>query len=85
MVVVRQRERSTTKLDPKNSLYPLRHFTEHLVGVFRKLPEERDLYHETTTHLINQLKSTPVLHLQQYTFNQGLDSSTNSTTVHNRW
>jgi hypothetical protein len=59
MVVVRQRERSTTKLDPKNSLYPLRHFTKYLVGVFGKLPEERDLYHETTTLLINQLRAHP--------------------------
>jgi hypothetical protein len=29
------------------------------VGVFGKLPEERDLYHETTTLLINQLRAHP--------------------------
>jgi hypothetical protein len=33
--------RSTTKIDSKNSLYPLSHFTEHLLVVFSKLPRER--------------------------------------------
>jgi hypothetical protein len=75
MVLGRPRERSTTKLDPKNSLYPLKHFTEQLVDVFGKLPGENDLDHESSTFLIQQLKSTPGLHLQQYTFNQRLDSS----------
>jgi hypothetical protein len=40
MVLVRSRERSTTQLDSENSLSPLGHFTEHLEGVFEKLPQE---------------------------------------------
>jgi hypothetical protein len=35
--------RSMTKIDSKNSLYPLRYFTEYLVVVFSKLPRENDL------------------------------------------
>jgi hypothetical protein len=34
--------RLTTKIGLKNSLYPHRHFTEHLVGVFEKQPVEND-------------------------------------------
>ncbi len=49
MVLARPRVRSTTKIDSKNSLYPLRHFTEHLLVVFRKLPWENDLNHESSS------------------------------------
>jgi hypothetical protein len=58
MVLARPLVRSTTKIDSKNSLYPLRYFTEHLVGVFRKLPRENDLDHEFSSLLIRWLKST---------------------------
>jgi hypothetical protein len=58
MVLAGPRVRSTTKFDSKNSLYPLSHFTEHLVGVFRKLPRENDLDHESSRFLIRWLKST---------------------------
>jgi hypothetical protein len=33
----------------KNSLYPHRHFTEHLVGAFRNSPWESDLNHESSS------------------------------------
>jgi hypothetical protein len=41
MVLARLRERLMAKIDSKNSLYPHRYFTEHLVGVFEKPPWER--------------------------------------------
>jgi hypothetical protein len=41
----------------KNSLYPHRHFTEHLVGTFRKSPRESDLNHEFSSLLIQRLKN----------------------------
>jgi hypothetical protein len=47
-----------TKIDSKNSLSPLRHFTEHLVDVFGKLPRENDLDHKFSKLLIRWLKST---------------------------
>jgi hypothetical protein len=59
MVLVRRRERSTTEIDSKNSLYPLRHFTEYLVGVLGKLPRENDLDHESSRLSIWWLNSTP--------------------------
>jgi hypothetical protein len=43
MVLARPGVRSMTKIDSKNSLYPLGHFTEHLVGVFGKTPCERNV------------------------------------------
>jgi hypothetical protein len=58
LVLARPYERSTTKIDSKNSLSPLRHFTEHLVGEFVKLPRENDLDHESLRLLIRWLKST---------------------------
>jgi hypothetical protein len=61
--------RSTTKIDSKNSLYPLRHFTEHLMGVFRKLPRKNNLDHESSRFLIWWLKST---------------TGTQPATIHNR-
>jgi hypothetical protein len=47
-----------TKINSKNSLYPFSHFTEHLVDVFKKLPRENDLDHESSRLLIWWLKST---------------------------
>jgi hypothetical protein len=57
-VLVRLLERLTTKINSKNSLSPLRHFTEHLVSVFGKLPRENDLDHESPRLLIRWLKGT---------------------------
>jgi hypothetical protein len=57
-VLVRLHERLTTKINSKNSLSPLRHFTEQLVGVFGKLPRENDLDHEFSKLLIRWLYST---------------------------
>jgi hypothetical protein len=37
-MLARTRARSMTKLRSKNSLYPHRHFTEHLVGAIKKSP-----------------------------------------------
>jgi hypothetical protein len=51
-VLTRPHKRSTTKTRLKNSLSPLRHFTEHLVGVFEKLPRENDLDRESSRLLI---------------------------------
>jgi hypothetical protein len=41
-MLARQRARSTTKIRSRNNLYYHRHFTEHLVDVFRKQPVESD-------------------------------------------
>jgi hypothetical protein len=57
MVLAGPRVRST-KIDSKNSLYPFRHFIEHLVGVFRKLPRRNNLDDESSRFLIRWLKST---------------------------
>jgi hypothetical protein len=62
--------RSTTKLDSKNSLYPLSHFTEYLVGVFRKLPRKSDLNHEYSSLLIQRLKNQTGFTLQPFTQNR---------------
>jgi hypothetical protein len=40
------RARSTIKIGSKNSLYPHSHFTEHLMGMFRKSLRESDLNQE---------------------------------------
>jgi hypothetical protein len=58
-VLVRPHERSTTKTRLKNSLSPLRHFTEHLVDVFEKLPWKNDLDHKSSRLSIRWLNSTP--------------------------
>jgi hypothetical protein len=63
MMLVRPRERSTIKIDSKNSLYPLSQFTEHLVGVFGKLPLENDLDHKSSRLSIRWLNSTPGIQL----------------------
>jgi hypothetical protein len=47
-----------TEINSKNDLYLLRHFTEHLVGVFRKSPRESNLKHKTSSFSILQLKKT---------------------------
>jgi hypothetical protein len=39
-VIAKTRARSMTKIRSKLNLYPHRHFTEHLVGAFRKSPQE---------------------------------------------
>jgi hypothetical protein len=49
MVLARPRERPTTKINLKNSLYPLIYFTEHLVGVLSKLPQKNNLDHESSS------------------------------------
>jgi hypothetical protein len=64
-VLARPHERSTTKIDSKNSLSPLRYFTEHLVSVFEKLLRENDLDHESLRLPIRWLNSTPGITLQQ--------------------
>jgi hypothetical protein len=48
MVLARPRARSMIKIKLKNSLCTHRHFTEHLVGAFEKLPWECDLNHESS-------------------------------------
>jgi hypothetical protein len=58
-VLTRPHKRSTTKTRLKNSLSPLRHFTEHLVGVFEKLPWENDLDRESSRLLIRRVNATP--------------------------
>ena len=55
------------KINSKNSLSHLRHFTEHLVDVFRKLPWENDLDHKSSSLLIRRLKNHTGDHLQQFT------------------
>jgi hypothetical protein len=47
-----QDQRSTIKIGSKNSLYPHRYFTEHLVGAFEKSPRESDLNHKSSSLLI---------------------------------
>jgi hypothetical protein len=54
MVLARLCVRSTIKIDLKNSLYPYRHFTEQLVGVFGKSPRESDLNHESSFDPVTQ-------------------------------
>jgi hypothetical protein len=57
----------------KNSLYPLRHFTEQLVGAFRKPPWEYNLDRESSSLLNRQLKS-----------NTGNPLPTNHTEIHQK-
>jgi hypothetical protein len=45
-VLARPRARSMIKIRLKNSLYSHRHFTEHLVGAFRKPPRKSNSCHE---------------------------------------
>jgi hypothetical protein len=64
-VLVSSCERPTTLNDSENSLSPLGHFTEHLEGVFEKLPSENNLDHKFFTLSIRWLRSTPGITLQQ--------------------
>jgi hypothetical protein len=52
-----------TKIRSNNSLYPHRHFTEQLVGAFRKSPWESDLNQEPSSLLIRRLKNHTGIHL----------------------
>jgi hypothetical protein len=59
----------------KNSLSPLRHFTEHLVGVFEKLPRENDLDRESSRLSIRWVNATPEI--------QPASIKTTPTAIHN--
>jgi hypothetical protein len=61
MVLARPRARSMIKINSNNSLYHHSHFTEHLVDVFRKSPQESDLNHKSSSLLIRWLKSYTVI------------------------
>jgi hypothetical protein len=65
MVLVRPHARSTIEINPKNSLYPHRHFTKQLVGAFEKSPRKSNLNHKSSSLLDRRLKSKYQLHLQQ--------------------
>jgi hypothetical protein len=56
-MLARQRMRSKTKIDSKNSLYSYRHFTEHLMDMFEKSPWESDFNYKISSFLIRQLKN----------------------------
>jgi hypothetical protein len=45
------------KIRSKSSLDPHKHFTEHLVGVFKKSPRKNDMNHESSSLLIRWLKN----------------------------
>jgi hypothetical protein len=68
MIAQKGANKTTREIDNKNSaqnsLSPLEHFTERLVGVFEKLLWENELDHEISRLLIRQLKDTTELHLQ---------------------
>jgi hypothetical protein len=64
-------QRLSTRTRLKNSLSPLRHFTEHLVDVFGKLPLENNSDHNSSRLSIRHLKSTP-----------GIQPATNFTHKH---
>jgi hypothetical protein len=66
-VLPRPRVRSITKIDSKNSLYPHKHFIEHLVDAFEKSPRENNLNHESSSLLIRRLKNKYRHPLQQFT------------------
>jgi hypothetical protein len=46
-----------TNIRFRNNIYPHRHFTNHLVGVFEKSPRESDLNNESSSLLIRRLKN----------------------------
>jgi hypothetical protein len=48
-------------------LYPYKYFTEHLMVVFEKSPRKNDLNHETSSLLIQRLKSYTDFSLQRFT------------------
>jgi hypothetical protein len=59
MMLLRPRARSTMKTGSKNNFCPHSYFTEHLVCVFRKLPQKNNLDHESSRLSIRWLNSTP--------------------------
>jgi hypothetical protein len=66
-VPARPQARSTIRDRSKDSLYPHSHFTEHLVGAFRKSPRERNFNYKTSSFSIRQLKNNNGFTLQQTT------------------
>jgi hypothetical protein len=81
MVLVRSRESSTTQTDSENSLSPLGHFTEHLVGAFEKLHPENNLDHEPSSLSIRWLNSAPVI---QPATNHNWHEQQSPTAIHNQ-
>jgi hypothetical protein len=67
MVLAQPQARLTMKTGSKNSLYPHRHFTEHLVDAFGKSPWKSDLNHESSSLLIQRLESYTGITLQPFT------------------
>jgi hypothetical protein len=63
---MRPHKRLTTKTQLKNSLSPLRHFTEHLVCVFGKLPWENNLDHKPRDSRYGGSIAHPGFNLQQF-------------------
>jgi hypothetical protein len=63
-MLTKTRARSTTKIRSKNNLYPYRHFTEHLVDTFGKLPrvqfglENLESFDPVTQELYRPLPAT---------------------------
>jgi hypothetical protein len=68
-VLIRPHKRSTTRTRLKNSLSPLRYFTEHLVGVFGKLPWENNLDHNPRDSRYGDSKAHLEFNLQQISHN----------------
>jgi hypothetical protein len=64
------------KIGLKNSSFPHRHFTEHLVSAFGKSPWEYNLNHETLSFSIWQLKSNTGRHLHQSTHKNRTENET---------
>jgi hypothetical protein len=60
------------KIGSKNSLYPHRHFTEHLV---EKLPRENNLNHEPSSLLDRRLKNYTENHLQAFSLDRNRRTS----------
>jgi hypothetical protein len=82
MVLARLRARSTTKIDSKNGLYTHRHFTEHLLYVFKKSPRNSDLNHKCSNLLSDDSKIIPCF-LQQSTI--GKTKSTKNRATSSDW
>jgi hypothetical protein len=58
---------STIRDGSKDGLYPHSHFTEDLVGAFRKSSQESNFNYKTLSFLIRQLKNNTGFTLQQTT------------------
>jgi hypothetical protein len=83
--------RTTWEINDKNSTQkqfsPLRHFTEHLIDVFGKLPRENNLDHKSSRLSIWWLNSTPGIqpattHTQEKWHGGTVNSSTTRTAKH---